>query len=183
MIITQSINQAIRERNTSICLAFGMLLGNLVLGLCLYSKNQRVQIDIPPSLKTGFWVEGDMVSPSYQKEMALFLSHLMFDKNAMSQRFNHEAFLHYVSPNYQAKMAQRLLADEERYRQEGLSTVFYPKTSVVNSSKNIVKITGDLVATVGSKQVAKDKMSLEIAFSYLYGKWKVVKFIGVKDVK
>lgn len=176
-----NINIALRQRNASVCLALGMLICNFVLGICLYSKSQKIQIDIPPRLEDGVEINGKFISPSYQRDMALFLVHLMYNKSVRSQRFNHKTLLGYVAPFYQPKMLAQLKADEVRYQSESLSTVFYPHTTVSHIDRNIVRITGELVATVSSREVAREKMTLDVGFKYIYGKWKVVKFVGVKN--
>ncbi len=172
----------LRQRNSSLIFGLGMMLANIILSICLVIKSQKIVVDVPPSLKSSFWLEGNISSASYLKEMGLFIAHLMLDKNILSQRFNHEVILSYVAPDSHKYMIGKLMADEDRYTSEGLNTIFYPQSSSVDITNNEVTFTGELTSSISTKEVSKEKITLKVKFKYVQGRWKLAKFEGVKDV-
>ena len=69
---------------------------------------------------------------------------------------------------------------EKKYKQKGLSTVFYPKETKVYLSKNKVRVTGELQAFIGDRVVSKKKMAIDVGFGRVNGSWKIIKLAGVK---
>lgn len=170
-----NLAKILQQRNLSIIFGLGMLVTNILLGVLVATNNNKT-ILLPPQLKQSVWLQGNKVANQYLEEMALWFSHLMLDKNNNNQRFQHNLLLDYVSPQYHARLVSKVLADEKRYQDEGLSTSFYPKNTKTNQARHTVLINGDLVSRVGSKDVVTTSINVMVKFSYLQGKWYLKEF-------
>ena len=179
--VNQSIGILVRERNGWMMGFFVMLIAFFVVFLFYVNKSTKFEVVIPPNLDVGFWAEGDVISASYQKTMALWIVGLMYTKTAKSQRGNHNEIIKLASPGYENALWQKLNKSEQKYKQKGLSTVFYPKQTKAYLSKNEVRVTGELKSVIGERVVATNKITVDVGYGRVNGSWKLIKLVGVKD--
>jgi type IV conjugative transfer system protein TraE len=95
------------QRN--VLFTFSVLLGmsNLVLGMALVVKRERVVIT-PPDLKRSYWVEGNRFSPSYLEAWTLHCAHLLLDVTASNLSSQGAIVLLYVIPESYGAMTEQL---------------------------------------------------------------------------
>jgi conjugal transfer pilus assembly protein TraE len=121
-----NLSKLLQQRNAFMFIAVGLLLSNILLAIILFNKRERVII-VPAYLKQSFWSEGELVSPHYLEEMALFFAQLMLNASADTQGYRREVILRYVAPESHAALEKRILAEQKRFSKEGLATRFVPK--------------------------------------------------------
>ncbi len=179
--VIQSIKTLVRERNGWMVGFYVMLVAFFIVFVAYINKDTKFEVTIPPNLDTSFSAMGDVISSSYQKKMALWIVGLMYTKTAKSQRGNHVLIIEHASPNYESNLWHKLNSSEKKYKQKGLSTVFYPKETKVYLSKNEVRVTGELRALIGDRMVSKNKMAIDVGFGRVNGAWKLIKLVGVRE--
>ena len=72
----QSVEKLLRQRNGFLVISIGLMVANILFGIMLFGKKERVII-VPAYMKQNVWSEGSLVSASYIEEMGLFFSKLM----------------------------------------------------------------------------------------------------------
>jgi len=177
----QSIGTLVRERNGWMMGFLLMFIAFFVMLIAYINKETKFEVVIPPNLNVGFWAEGDVISADYQKKMALWVVGLMYTKTAKSQRGNHVEIIKLAAPDYENALWRKLSESEKKYKQKGLSTVFYPKETKAYHSKNEVRVTGELQSVIGDTVVAKNKITVDVGYGRINGSWKLIKLVGVKD--
>ena len=73
----ESVIKLVKQRNIFLVLLLGLMTANIIQGMLLFGKKERVII-VPAYFKQGFWSEGEVVSDTYVEEMAVFMSKMIF---------------------------------------------------------------------------------------------------------
>jgi conjugal transfer pilus assembly protein TraE len=172
----------VRQRNGYLVLASGLLLLSFILSLlCFYLSGRERIILVPPTITHSFWVTHTDVSPEYLSEMTTFFAYLRLNvtpENADSQR---QLLLRYVDPRYYGALNTLLIAEHDRITSQHVSTVFYPVNVKVNAKTLSVLIIGDLVSTVGTAQIASQRVTYEVRYRSDQGRLLVSQFREVKN--
>jgi conjugal transfer pilus assembly protein TraE len=159
------------QRNGYLVLCCGLLIVCFTMAVIIFCLADREKIIIaPPELHRSFWVTNSEVSPEYLSEMALFFIYLRFNLNAENVEFQRESLLHYVDPGFYGEIKGQLLKEEERIKNEHLSSFFYPNDLKVDPKKLTVLIIGDLQHTVGKETMPAVRINYEIRFGYHSGR-------------
>lgn len=170
-----SLIKLLRQRNAMGLFAGVVAVSNLILCAFLFFQSEKI-IVIPPETKERIWFKGSSVSAVYLEEMAIFFSHLLLDKSEQNSRFHHVMLLKYVHPSSHSQVLSTLLADEARYKKEGLSTSFYPKDVEVNVHAKTVVLKGELLTRVGERHVSTVKRNFLVKFANQHSRWWLSEF-------
>ena len=179
-LYASKIHHLIEQRNGLVLVAIALGLSNVGLVLFLTFKAERV-ILVPPQIQRSFWVEGHDVSACYLEEMALFFAHQPLDVTPSSAAYQRDIALGYVVADFYNALKKRLLAEEERYRKENLSTSFKVCDVSVCPTTKTVKLTGDLVSYVGGQKVKQSRETYAICFRVKSGRYLVESFEMVES--
>src|SRR5262249_50707912 len=88
--------------------------------------------------------------------------------------------LRYVEPRYYGEFNNELIAERDRLVQQHMSTVFYPVAIQVDTQSLSAEITGDLISSVGSTQLAPQRVTYFIHYRYNQGRLLINQFQEVK---
>jgi conjugal transfer pilus assembly protein TraE len=172
----------VKQRNGYLVLASGLMLLSFILTLlCFYLSHRERIILVPPTITRSFWVTHNEVSPEYLSEMTTFFAYLRLNvtpENADSQR---QLLLRYVDPRYFGTLNTLLIAERDHITSQHVSTAFYPVNVKVNTKTLSVLIIGDLVSTVGSAQIASQRVTYEVRYRSDQGRLLVSQFQEVKN--
>jgi len=174
-LYTSRIHQLIEQRNGLVLIAIALGMSNVGLVALLSLKSERV-ILVPPQIQRSFWLEGSEASASYLEEMAVFFAHQLLDVTPSSAAYQREIALKYVFSDFYNPLKKRLLAEEERYRKENLSTSFKVTDVAVNPQTMTVKLTGDLLSSVGGQKVKQNRETYALKFRFSNGRFLVESF-------
>lgn len=169
------IQQLIAQRNGLVLITMTLGLSNMGLVALFALKSERV-ILVPPQIQRSFWVEGAQASASYLEEMALFFAHQLLDVTPSSAAYQREIALRYVGSDFYNVLQKRLLAEEERYRKENLSTSFKVCEVGVHPQTMTVKLIGDLMSYVAGQKIKQSRESYLIRFRFKSGRFWVEAF-------
>ncbi|WP_236869758.1 type IV conjugative transfer system protein TraE [Candidatus Bandiella numerosa] len=164
----QSVEKLLKQRNGFLVISLGLMIANIMLGLMLFGKNERVII-VPAYMKQNVWSEGSLVSESYIEEMALFFSKLMLDTTPDSHGYRKDVILRYVAAEHYHDVEKRLISDAERMKKEGVTTVFAPKEIIVDVKGLKAEIVGVLTKYIAGSRMGQSKEIYEIEFGYSGG--------------
>ncbi len=170
-----ALAEALWRRNLWMAVAAAMVLSNLGLVIWLYGVDIREKtIVTPPDLDKAFWVQGDVVSPEYLEQMALFFASLALSYHPDNIDDQVRLFLRYADPEIYGALATRLEADTEKVKRNKLSSVFYPQE--VRMQGKQVALTGQLITLVGAKLLKTRQAVFRFRFSYRQGRLFVSEF-------
>ena len=164
----QSVEKLLRQRNGFLVISIGLMVANILLGVMLYGKKERVII-VPAYMKQNVWSEGSLVSASYIEEMGLFFSKLMLDTTPDSHGYRRDIILRYVAPEHYHEVEKRLISDAERMKKEGVTTVFAPKEVKVDVKGLKAEIVGVITKYIAGSRMGQSKETYEIEFGYSGG--------------
>lgn len=182
-LVQKSLLQyVVRHRNGYLALATGLLFLNILLVIVIISLlgNEKI-ILVPPKLNQSFWVNNSEVSPEYLAEMSYFFSNLRFNSTPSIASNQREVILKYVDPKYYEALKATLINEEERISKSHITTAFYPVDVKVNVHNLQTLVTGDLVPTVGTNQLAAVRITYRLSFDYHSGRLLVKSFEEVKN--
>lgn len=167
----------IRNRNGFLMLASGSLMLNFlfIITLILSIGHEKI-ILVPPEINQSFWVGSHTVSPEYLSEMALFFTNLRFNVTSHNVDLQRGILLRYVHPKEYAEIKTALLLEADHINKEHISMAFYPTNVEVDTQKWLVRITGDLLATLGNTSLPTQRVTYLITFTYNSGRLLVTSF-------
>lgn len=133
-----------------------LLIGAIVLNGLQLIERMMVKdkvILVPPTLSQDVWVMGGMTSKSFIEEWALYLSTTLLNVTSQTAPFHHKIVLRYVHPSAIGNLQKKLSQDLTHMKENNISTLFKPKSVVVNQQgeKGRATIVGNLSTFVGSK--------------------------------
>jgi len=172
---TYRIKGLLSQRNMLLTGAIGLLLCNIILGLFLFQKNDRIVV-MPPEIKEQFWVEKNLVSPGYMQEWTLFFAHLLLDNHPGSIRFNNNIILRNIVPESYTALKQQLSEEAEKYSNKQLITMFAPIKVDVDIHKMTALIKGKFISKVGDRIIKQREEIYEFTYKYQYGKLLIKNF-------
>ncbi len=164
----ENLYSLFKQRNAALVMAFGLLVTNMLLGVKVYTKNERV-IVVPAYLKQSFWAEGENISKEYLEEMSLFFANLMLNVSAESMSYQREVVLRYVSPEFHGDLKHRLIDEEDKMRQQGLTTTFRAQEVKADVKSGEVIISGTLSQYISGNRVGQVTESYKAIFEYSSG--------------
>jgi len=157
------------QRNLLFAMILGLVTSNVMLGFCVWAKQETI-ILIPPELNRPLTFTSRHPSPSYLEEMSVFFAQLVLDNSAGSFPYNQKVILRYVSPESSGMLKKQLLAAQERYERENLSTHFRPLEVVVSPAGQLkASVTGELETFVSGTRVSSTKETFVITYGYKNG--------------
>jgi conjugal transfer pilus assembly protein TraE len=172
----------VRQRNGYLVLASGLLLLSFILTLlCFYLSGRERIILVPPTITRSFWVSHNDVSPEYLSEMTTFFAYSRLNVTPESADSQRQLLLRYVDPRYYGTLNTLLIAERDRITSQHVSTAFYPVNIKVDVKTLSVLIIGDLVSTVGTAQVASQRVAYEVRYLCDQGRLLVSQFQEVKN--
>jgi conjugal transfer pilus assembly protein TraE len=175
-----NISKLLQQRNAFLTVAIGLLLTNILLTIILFNKRERVII-VPAYLKQSFWSEGELVSPHYLEEMALFFAQLMLNASADTQGYRRDVILRYIAPESHTALEKKLLAEQKRFAKEGVATRFMPKGVEVDTSALQVKVKGLLDQYIAGTRVKQSLEEYIVQFTYVGGILMLKDFISLQE--
>jgi conjugal transfer pilus assembly protein TraE len=180
-IFNSKIKQLVKSRNTLGVVAALIMFSNIILGAALLLKDERVVI-IPAQTKQGFWTTNSVVSKEYLEEMSVFFTSLILDVSPSSAPFKRDMVLRHVTPETYGVLKRNLIAEENRYVKENLSTSFKPIKANIDAERLEVDLEGILAGYIAGKRVTQKKETIRIRFNYKQGilSLKSFKMLGVK---
>lgn len=176
------LQHVIRYRNGYLMLATGSIMLNLLFIGYLFTLvgHERIVL-IPPQVSKSFWVDGQHVSSDYLSEMGLFFTHLRLNTTQENIGLQQDMLLRYVHPSLYTKIKAQLIQEAERVKTSHLTLLFHPVNIQVDSKKWLVRVTGDLQATIGQDMQPSQRVIYQIVFTYDAGRLLVKSFEEIKD--
>jgi len=178
-IFQHNIRALLHQRNIlfPICLLLG--LSQFVSIIFLFNKKERIVI-VPASVDKTFYIESNVVSPTYLEQMGLFFSQLILSKSTESAAKQREVVLRHTLPRFHGSIKEQLIEEEKHLNKEGGSYHFYPVSTEIITGKNIVIITGERISLIGERIVAKEREKYTISFVCQNGRLYISGFSGEK---
>lgn len=174
-IISKEVVTAFKQRNQIAIIAAIVAISNLVLVVFLFANKERVVL-VPAQINTQMWTEKKAVSKEYLEEMSLFFAHLLFDGSPHSMNYQRDVILRNVDPAAYNRLKHKLIKEEEKYKQENLTTTFRPTKIIVNTSTLETLVSGYLTSFVGGKQMQQITDTYLIKFRYDAGRLFIKSF-------
>jgi conjugal transfer pilus assembly protein TraE len=176
--------QLMEQRNGYLVLACGLILLSLLLtSLSFYLSNRERIVLVPPTIEHSFWVSSNDVSPEYLAEMSTFFAYLRLNVTPESVDEERALLLRYVDPKYYSELNNRLIRERDRIMREHISSSFYPVNIEVDTKALTVRITGDLISSVGSTVLSPERLTYLVKYHYDQGRLWVSEFEEVNHAK
>lgn len=178
---SRNLEKVIKQRNGFFIITLGLLITNILMGVLLFNKSERVII-VPAYFKQSFWNQGELVSNEYIEEMSLFFTKLMLDTTPDSHKYRKDVILRYVAPEHYHKLEERLFKEAEEMYKQGVSTSFATKQIKVNSKKLSAEVTGTLTRYISGMRVGQSIEVYELEFGFSGGIFMLKNF-KTKEVR
>lgn len=174
--------QLLHQRNAFFCISLALLFIVLLQSLVIYSLsgNWRVVVT-PPQINRSFWVDDSHVSPAYLSEMTAFFASLILNMTSENAAFQRDEVLKYTDPTGYGHLKTQLIKNEERLRNESITTAFYPVDIKTDSKMLTANITGDLMTWVGQEMTSTHRRHYEARYTYHDGRLLIQSFREVAD--
>lgn len=174
--------QLLQQRNAYLCIALMLLFIVLLQSLIIYSLSGNWRIVVtPPQINKSFWVDESHVSPAYLSEMTAFFASLILNMTSENATFQRDEILKYTDPKGYGQFKTQLIQNEERLRNESLTTAFYPVDVKTDVKSLTATITGDLMIWVGQEMTSTHRQRYEARYTYHDGRLLIQSFHEVKD--
>ena len=164
----ESVIKLVKQRNIFLVLLLGLMAANIIQGMLLFGKKERVII-VPAYFKQGFWSEGEVVSDTYVEEMAVFMSKMILDTTPESHKYRREMILRYVMPEYYHKMEKKLIEEGDRMARDGVTTTFAAKEIAASSDELKAVISWTVTTYVSVERICQTKVKYEMELGYSSG--------------
>jgi conjugal transfer pilus assembly protein TraE len=151
-------------RNGLVILTIALCLSNVIMGLALIGKKERV-ILLPPHVKKTMTFEGEEISSSYLEEMGFYISKLLLDLTPLNYPYHQTTLLKYATPEAYGPLKARLNREGEEYTKLQLSTHFKPIEVTANPHTLNVEVKGVLSSYVSGKFVGDSQEIIRIQFT------------------
>lgn len=147
----------VKNKNKLVLLIIGLVFVLIVQSVCIFViRNQERIIVVPPNVRRSFWVSQNKVSRVYLEEMTRFFSNLLLNETPETFREQQNVLLRYVLPESYGVLKARWLREEDKIKQEQISSAFFPVDIMVNENNLTADIYGELDLFSGdSKPIAK----------------------------
>jgi type IV conjugative transfer system protein TraE len=166
--LQENITKILSQRNSLFIVAGILSLSNVLLGVALVCRHEKI-ILVPPHITKTLWVQGGEVSKEYLEEMGLYMSKLLLDLSPTSFAYNHAVLLKYATPEAYGELKKQLIKDGEQYTKLQLSTHFKPAEITAYPQTLEVTVKGQLISYVAGKQVRDSQESLFLKFTHREG--------------
>lgn len=157
------------QRNIFLSLTFGLLLLVLVFSVLVFKRTERVII-VPATVEKEFWVEGEMVSPSYLEQMGCFLGDLLLTRSSHSSDMQLAILMRHVDPAFSVALQPKLQAELEKLQKDNASYIFFKTNVLVEPHTTSVVLKGDRTLFLGDKILSRAKESYRLGFSNFGGR-------------
>lgn len=139
------------QRNVFITIIFILLTANLLLGILVFKKTERI-IVLPAVIEKAFWVEGGGgVSASYLEQMGSFVGDLLLTRSPSSADMQLNILMRQTAPGFAPLLSSRLESELLKLKKDNASYVFFKTKMTVDPQKLSVLLEGDRVLFLGDK--------------------------------
>ncbi len=176
------LQRVLRHRNIFVRLALyelGIIMVLITALICAFIR-ERIII-VPAVVHRSFWVEQDAVSESYLAEMTHFFMGLRLNLSPANAAAQRDVLLRYTDPRYYTAMKNVLVTEAERLQKQNIAMAFYPVDIKVNSKTLQVRVTGDLVSTIGQSILPTQRITYALTYRYSQGHLWISKFEEFKS--
>lgn len=150
-----------------------LMVSNLILGVCLMLKTDRV-ILIPPRVSEPISVKGVELSPSYLEEITTYFVHLIWDRTKETGVPYTNMILRHVSPETYGKIRAKLIAEFDRVQKDDIRTHFSITSMTVQGLT--VKAEGVLTTYVGRELVSETRTACRLVYGFSGGMIRLKEF-------
>lgn len=144
-------NLSARARLTGAIAVLLAIANILLVGKVVSMEDDSRTLFLPATVREGFWVQGDAVSPSYLEDLALTVSSLALTYNASNFRARTQRLLRYVAPASHAELESRFMEEADHVARYRIASVFHVQSTVTRGMK--VALLGQLERRTGNKSM------------------------------
>jgi conjugal transfer pilus assembly protein TraE len=130
------------QRNVFIVVVIIVLLTNLLLGILLFRKTERVVV-LPAVVEKEFWIEGGSISASYLEQMGSFVGDLLLTRSPSSADLQLSILMRQTAPSFIPLLSKRLESELLKLKKDDASYVFFKTKIVVDPQKLTVLLEGE----------------------------------------
>lgn len=171
------IEKMFAQRNGYLTLAAGAIFLCLLQSVIIFILIGKEKIVVvPPVIEKRFWVSAQGASAEYLSEMTTFFMNLRLNLTPESAFYQHELLLRYVDPVHYNSLKTALIKEEDKIKDQHISTVFYPVNIKVDAKKLIAIIEGDFKSFVGEVAMPVKRMTYKMNYRFDDGKLLVKSF-------
>jgi len=163
-IYNESLKTLYFQRNALLFLTIILLAAVLLLSCCLLTKKERVVV-VPPFVEGQFWIEKNVVSPSYLEQFGSFLGNLLLTKSKESAGRNMEVVLRHTDPAFFGKLEKKLLEEKAALAGDNAAYVFYTDRVDVDIENTSIVLFGKKSSFVGDVLLSSENEAYKLAFS------------------
>ena len=139
-LIEEKLKKLVLQRNSLIIPLVALSIGIVVLSIALQSKKERVII--LPTKGATLWLEKTNCSSSYLETFGLYLSSLLFTKDAISAPLKIEEALSYAHPSKKRALQKHLEEEFSQMQQTQTSFSFETKKYLADAAKKTFILEG-----------------------------------------
>lgn len=169
-----------RQRNISLVFGVGMLFTNILLGVGILHKAEKV-ILVPPEINKTFWVSSKTVDEVYLSEMSIFWANILLNTAHGTSEFRTKVILDYVAPSFYGDLSKRLVEQDKYMSENDITTSFYFKEATVDAKNKKVILTGILRNFIAASEVKKSLVSYELSFVHKGYRWLLKSFKSLDE--
>lgn len=160
--------QSLRQRNTRLTLAVGLLSSShvITLAVILSLLGSVRTVVVPPEIHKSFWVSARHASPEYLEQMASFIAWLVLDVTPASIDWKKDTLLGYVAPEQHGEFRARQELESERLKRINASTAFAPLQLQVDDHARSVVVRGRLRTLVNGLETSTELRAYRVEFGY-----------------
>lgn len=181
LIYESRLIRLLRQRNRFVIFAMGLLVANIIQSIVIVSMTSSWHtVIVPTSISKSFWVGSSEVSESYLAEMTNYFASLVLNITPDNAAYQRMELLKYTDPNSYGVLKNQLIVNEDRIKQNNITTSFYPNDIKVDVKHLTTVITGDLKTYVGSQMTSTIRQSYVTKYTYHQGRLLISQFNEVQ---
>lgn len=143
------------------------------------SKRERVVI-LPTTFSEGVWLETNMVSPSYIRQVGDYFVKLAMTVTPDTAESQYAFILKNVYPPYYGDLKTVFIQKVEMIKKRAVTTVFNARSYEVDTKDLSVIVTGDFELSTGRQHLNVEEKSYKVSFVYDNGRLYVKEIVEVE---
>lgn len=161
----RNLNNLLVQRNFLVGFSLLLAIGLILASSFSFLKKERIVV-VPSVIEKEFWVESNMVSPTYLEQFGLFLGQLLLSKSSYSSDLHRTIICRHTEPNYLSILKKKLVEEEEILKKQNASYVFYLHNIFVNPDLLKVTLRGDRQFFIAGQQPSSESCCYTLHFTY-----------------
>lgn len=159
------LNKITKQRNFLVILCALLVL--IALLQAIVNIRQEKSVILVPSFFNGdVSLSNKKVSASYLESISRDVINTMLDITPDNANYSADQILKITHPQFYGVLKQQLNQRTEDVVSRKITTNFYPKSMISNTTKNQVFVSGKLLTFLGTKMVLEEEKTYSITYEY-----------------